>query len=167
MNLFSVESKLAHLSELLGNDELPIEEKQHLFETYLNAEETFNQAVSNICDAIGILNAKAKFQKDEANRIADLAKVNSNQADRLKTYLRDVLERRDITKLELDTYKLTMAKGTPKVLVNDDIDFSKVPKNLKRVKVELDKTAVGVLLKAGKKLAFAYLSTPKHSLRIK
>jgi len=166
-SLFELEAQLDLLADELASEDVDLASKQELFESFLETEESFKDAASRICHGINSLEAMSKIQGDEAKRIAAIAKVNQNKADRLKHYLLQVLERRGYKKLELPLHKLTLAKTAPKVIIEEGTNPSNVPEYYARVKTEFDKTAIGAALKSGVNLAFARLSEPGISLRIK
>jgi hypothetical protein len=73
----------------------------------------------------------------ESRRLYDLGKARINAAARMKSYLKSVLERLNLSRLETDRFRLSIAKNArPSIAWGGE--WSELPREFRRTKVELD-----------------------------
>ena len=99
-----------------------------------------------------------------AKELADRAKIHTRQADRLRKYLADNMERVGHEGLSDPRVKLSWRTSTA-VVCDEDARFF-LPVELLAVKTSPDKKAIGDLLKAGTEVEGCRLETRKN-LQIK
>jgi len=95
-----------------------------------------------------------------AKELADRAKIHTRQADRLRKYLSDNMERVGHEGLSDPRVKLSWRTSTA-VVCDEDARFF-LPVELLAVKTSPDKKAIGDLLKAGTEVAGCRLETRKN-----
>lgn len=102
----------------------------------------------------------------EINRLKDLKTSLTSRQNSLKEYLRINMERTGINKIDCDLFKITLRKGTPIAVINDE---SALPDDYVTVKtlVSPDKRKILADLKQGVDIEGAELETGKSSILIK
>ena len=98
--------------------------------------------------------------KKAAQELSDRAKIHTRQADRLRKYLSDNMERVGHEGLSDPRVKLSWRTSTA-VVCDEDARFF-LPVELLAVKTSPDKKAIGDLLKAGTEVAGCRLETRKN-----
>lgn len=83
--------------------------------------------------------ARAKMLREEEKRIASLRKPIENASDRLRAYVKDVMTRANLTKIETKLAKFTLSDGAESVVIDDELS---VPLEYMRTTIEVDKAKI-------------------------
>lgn len=104
--------------------------------------------------------------KTQIARLTDRKKVMENRQEALKEYLRVNMERTGITKITHPLFTITLGKGRPIVVIDEE---SKIPDEYMNTKVETTpkKAEIAKAIKEGKTVAGAHSETGKSSISIK
>lgn len=87
--------------------------------------------------------ANAEGYKAESDRLALLAKSESNKAERLKKYLKDTFDALHITKLDTELFKFGVQKNSvPTTTYADGFDPAKLPEHFQRVTIAPNTSAI-------------------------
>lgn len=155
-----IDGELALAAELLGSDDPEQEETAiRLVEQYLEAQAhtaaLLESKADNICRYIDHLSAVARFRKEQAQRLADLAAADERRAQQLTDYMLKVLTtlQPGASKFSLPTHELRSRKS--EALEIDDEDL--IPDDMFREKVTRspDKAAIKAAIKAGQDIVGA------------
>jgi uncharacterized protein YyaL (SSP411 family) len=150
------------------------------FDAYMNAEseEEIANALADItagqieskasgyCQFLAELEGFADTCKAEADRIAKVAKVAKNKADRIKEHMKECLINADISKLSAGTFTVSVQNSPPSLHM---IDEGQTPCEYMVVipeSYQIDKSAVKEALKNGKEVSGWELTVGK-TLRIR
>ena len=143
--LFEISDEMVKLDALMDEREGDMDDPDVVkaIEAYLVAEGDFKAKVDSYCALMGILNARATARKAESDRLAKRAKLDKASADNLKNRLLCVFQMREISKMETDRFKVTVAKngGALPVLVTDETAIPASFWSVKEVRT-LDKGAI-------------------------
>jgi hypothetical protein len=125
--------------------------------------------VDNIVRFHKDLTARAKAKRELAREYDALARFDEKKAERLKTRLLDFMQERGWDLMEGNVHKVTVTLngGKRPVIVPDELDLAKVPREFIIETPSLDKEKVYEALKAGKVVPFAKLGPQGSHLRIK
>lgn len=104
--------------------------------------------------------------KNEIDRLTAMKKTVDNRIDKFKEYVKENMERLDISKIDTELGTLSVSKNPISVEIYDEALITDEYRK-ERVTVAIDKTAIKNDLKAGKKVEGARLIEDKTSLRIK
>lgn len=98
-------------------------------EWFAELAEKLQDKADDYCALITIATNRAELRKAESKRLAELARLDQNKADFLKTRLKTVMETRGIGKLETERYRISVCgNGGPiPVTINPDLDPSDNP----------------------------------------
>jgi len=83
--------------------------------------------------------ARAAMLRDEEKRIASLRKPIENASDRLRSYVKDVMTRANMTKIETKLARFTLCDGAESVVVDDEMS---VPVEYTRTTITVDKAKI-------------------------
>ena len=107
-------------------------------------------------------------RKAEADRLAALAKVDNNTADRAKAFLKHLFDSKGWTKIETPSHKFGIqANGGKPPLIIDEVDPTTVDECYRLVTVKIDQEAVRADLEAGVEVPFARIGEVGTHLRIR
>lgn len=109
------------------------------------------------------LDKDEKALKDEASRLSARAKSISNNRKILKQNLQEAMETTGKTKIKTNEFTIYIQNNAPSVRL---VDESKIPAYLSKTTIVPDKTRIKQLLKEGKDVPGAELST-SSSLRFR
>ena len=154
-----IAGEIALAAELLDGDPENEATAIALIETYLEAQAHTASAIEskadNICRYIDHLSAVARFRKEQAQRLADLAAADERRAQQLTDYMLKVLTtlQPGASKFSLPTHELRSRKS--EALEIDDEDL--IPDDMFREKVTRspDKAAIKAAIKAGQDIVGA------------
>ena len=161
--LIDISTELLALNDALdaldGDSEQQTEELYAWFTELLeDATEARNRKLDNYAALITELEARAEIRKQEAKRLADRARVDSNRAASLKMMLQEFFACHDLKSVETARYKLTLASnGFVLDLPDEYLEWSAEP----------DRAKIRAALEAGEVLTFARLGERGQSMRIK
>lgn len=125
---------------------------------------TLQQKHDGICGLVRQFTADADAAKAESDRLAQLAQVRRNRADRLKRYLMETLQRLDMPGLETAHWKTQVAKSP--LAVSFHGDPGELPERLARVTIAPDCKAALEMHKSGELLPEGFSVKQSYHLRI-
>lgn len=104
--------------------------------------------------------------KAQIARLTDRKKAMESRQSSLKEYLRTNMERSGITKITHPLFTITLGKGKPTVVIDEE---SKIPDEYMNTKVETTpmKAEIAKALKEGKEVPGAHSEIGKSSISIK
>lgn len=161
MKLYELSNQYEQVAHLLEQDDADHE----LLESTLEAiGESLDAKAENIAKLVRKYEAESEAIKVESKRLNERAAKAMKNADKLKEYISDNLQRAGIAKVEGKLFTLSFRKST-QVNVTD---FDKLPDDFKLTKTEVvaDKKAIGERLKDGEVVEGAELIT-NQNLQIK
>ena len=155
-----------------SHGELDEQTTAELNEMLSKASEGLETKIDGIANLIKEFEYRADVRKQEADRMANRAKVDRNAAKRLKDYLCMALDTMGQTGFETEHHKVTVcnAGGKRRLIIPED--WSEVPEAhwnefvSEKVVVEIDQTVVRRALDDGRQLPFARYAEPKRTLRL-
>ena len=158
------------LSAILEDESLSEQEKdeksQAVFEKWLNSEQNFKEKATKVANYIKHQEAVTKARKEEAQRIQTLAKQSENQANSLKKYLLNQMEKSGIHKIEGKTNKISLRQKPAQLVIK--VDYEEIPQEFVQVEYKRDKNGIKRYLKEHPEVDWASLEKPnEHSLTIK
>jgi hypothetical protein len=124
--------------------------------------------LDNYANMIAGLEGYAKIRKEEAARLAALARTDENKVKRLKEFLKLWLESKDQTRIETAFHKFwVQANGGATPIEMDEVDPEGVDIRYRKLTVSIDTEAVRRDLESGAEVPFARLGARGSHLRIK
>jgi hypothetical protein len=171
-SLFEIEAEIVeianafdHLSD--SGEDQPIKDAiERYFGTCLDKRD---QKIDSYLSFKEQLEARAKYRKEKAKGLTDLAKTDERIAADLETRLYAFFKTVGIEKLETGLHKLWIQKSGARSVEIDptaECDERTSPRFV-RVKYEWNKEAIKLALEQGETLSFATLAEPKEGLRYK
>jgi len=164
LSLYNITNKFVELMDKAQDGELTEEEYNQLGEEL--ALELQNKG-SGIIGYTQNEEALIEAIDNQIKRLQDFKKAKQNSLDKFKTYVKDNMERLNITKLETELGTLSIAKNPMSVEIQNE---DEVPSEFKQevVTVKIDKTAIKNHYKqTGEIVAGITIIDDKTSLRIK
>lgn len=160
--------EIARAAELLSSDDPDeLEAGRLILEEYLAAEEQTQDAIrrkaDGVCHAVRMLTAQADFRKAESKRLAELAKGDELQAQRLTDYMVKILTTLypGETKFSLPHHELTSRQSA-----RVEVDEALLPKEFFSTRIieetKPNKDSIKAALKAGASIAGAALVTLRN-----
>jgi len=125
--------------------------------------------VDNYAAYIQTLTFRAKARKEEAKRLTERAKISENHADRMKDFLKKVLEFNEVKKIDTPRFLVSVAGNGGKQPLECNVLPEDLPDEYRTEKVTYAKNgdAIREALLAGKEVAGCRLLERGTSLRIK
>lgn len=114
----------------------------------------FEEKVDGVAYYIKNNDVAAKALKEEAKTLLERAQRYENRNDKLKKYLLNVMDQRDMTKIETTKNRISTRKSTS-VVVDDEMLSEKYL--IKKVDYKPDKKMLKELLNSGKRIKGAEL----------
>lgn len=170
-SLFDLSNRLASIEALLENGLPETPEAEAELDRVLAEELATREALEQKAEAyVGIiteLEALAAARKAEADRVAKLAKIPAQQAERLRQNLKDALIRLNVRKLLTDRHQVSLRKAGGKAPL--ELDEFMVPAEFVTVETITtpNKELIRQRLDAGEVLEFARYGERQDSLIIK
>lgn len=102
----------------------------------------------------------------QIDRLTERKRIINNRKDSLKEYLRTNMEAASITKITHPLFTISLSKGKPTVVIDNEKD---IPDDFINTKVEStpNKAAIAKAIKRGEKVAGAHSEIGKSSISIK
>lgn len=157
-----IASEISLAAELLDSND-PEQEATavHLIEQYLEAQghtaALIEHKADNICRYVDHLQAVARFRREQAQRLSELAAADERRADSLISYMLKVLTtlQPDTNKFSLPTHEIRSRKSEAIEIEDEDL----IPDDLFKVKStrSVDKTAIKAAIKGGQPIVGARL----------
>lgn len=144
-------------SELIALDgELTAELEQKLF----GNTEALKSKADALSWAIDRLDAEEIFLKQQAKQFADAAKVRANQAERIKSRIKELMLQFQLDRIQGGSVEFYLTKAKPK-LIGEGLpkDYTK-----QTITVEADKDAIRDAIEDGQTVE-GYALQPSHALR--
>ena len=164
LSLYKITNKFVDLMDKMEEGELTEEEYNLLGEEL--ALELQNKS-ANIIGYVKNSESLLEAIKAEEKRLADMRKMGEAKLDKFKQYVKENMERLDLTKIETELGNLAIAKNPLSVEIENE---EEIPEEFKKevVTVKIDKTAIKNHFKeTGEIIAGAKIVDDKTSLRIK
>lgn len=120
MTLYEIAQDFLALMQDIENGNIPEEAVKDTLEC---VELAFEDKADNIACYIKNLNAEAAAIKAEEEKLAERRKSKEKEAERLQSYLADMLQRTGFDKVETARNKITFRKNPPKVVFADEKAF--------------------------------------------
>ena len=165
-SLYDVTGEILELQQMLEDE---IDDDQVLMDTLEAVEGEYEVKLESYCKVIRNLEATIEARKAEAKRLTDGAKTLEANIDRLKKAMFDSMKTTGKTKIKGTLFTVAIQKNGGKipVIVDEDVDTSKLPDNLVIVTEKPAIDAIRELLEAGKAVEGFTLGERGESLRIK
>lgn len=143
MSEFNFYQITAGFPALMENEEISQEDKKKI-EDELNI--LLQKKSKNVIGYAKNIDLTISAMKEEEKRIANDRKVLENKLDRFKDYVKECMERADITKIETPIGTISIIKNPTSIEV---VDQEQVPNEFLRVKtsIEVDKAKIKKNLK--------------------
>ena len=109
----------------------------------------------------------AQAREDEAKRLRDLAKVNTNRVARLKETIKFIFESQGLKKVETLMGNVTLAANGGKQPIELLVPVDRLPPECVRIVAEPDMDAIRDALKDGQSVTFARALPRSSHIRIK
>ena len=154
------------LEDLTAVDPVLKQKAQEQVEMCLVGAEEFDNNADQILTMVSWFRNRAKFRKDEANRIKALAERDEKTAEQLESYVykmfNHVYSDQGFTKYDLPTHKITSRKTESVEVDYMLIDWDKIPPSCQRQgAITLDKPEIKKLLKSNLKYSGVSLKTER------
>lgn len=168
-NIFEIAQDMRALDDLLtesGGDISDPTAAAAVDAFMLELENNLEEKVESYLKLVKELEARAKARRDEADRIRNRSKVDTNSAAALKRRLCDALKMIDRKRIETATFKVTVGKpgGKPPIEIDptylDDRWLTRV------VDLVPDKDAIRAALEAGAEVKGASFGPRADTLRV-
>jgi hypothetical protein len=168
MSLYAIDIELqAVLGAMLDGGADSPEAKEALEAHLAGLDAALDSKADSYAAMIRELESRAQVRKEEANRIRNLAAMDEALSTRLKTRLKEVMERTGRTKIETPRFYLSVAGNGGKNPLEITVDPATLPKDLQIVRIEADKEAIRTALEAGGTIEGCALLPRGTSLRIR
>lgn len=164
LSLYNITNKFVELMDKGQEGELTEEEYNQLGEEL--ALELQNKS-ANIIGYVRNSESLLEAIKAEEKRLADMRKMGEAKLDKFKQYVKENMERLDLTKIETELGSLAIAKNPLSVEIENE---EAIPEEFKKevVTVKIDKTAIKNHFKeTGEIIEGVRIVDDKTSLRIK
>lgn len=123
---------------ILENEEMSEEDKKKVEE---ELTVLLQQKSQNVIGFVKNIEAVIEAKKNEEKRLAESRKTDERKLERFKQYVKECMERNDITKIDTGLGSLTIAKNPTSIeIINED----EIPSEYKTevVTVKIDKTKI-------------------------
>lgn len=163
LKLYEITERLLRVGAQMveGNGEMTLEMEQDL----AGWQATFEEKATMVALYIRQMELEAAMADEESVRLHNLAKPRNNTAERLKVYLRMQMEAAGYEKIKTTRANIWLQNNPPSVKC--DIEAERLPADLVRMKLEVDKSKILEHHKAGKPLPQGVEIIQGRSLRIK
>jgi len=170
--LLDISNDMIAFDELIANAEQNLDDPgvQEIMQAWAReVTDNLEYKVDNYAAYLSMLEARAEVRKTEAKRLAERARIDEANADRLKNHLKTVLELNGIRKLETARYSLTVAANGGKQGVEIGVAPEALPKDLQvvTVSVKANTDMIRGKLMAGEAVEGCRLIERGTNLRIK
>lgn len=163
LSLYNITNKFIELFEKAESSELTQEE---ILEQGNELALALKNKSTSIVGYVRNSELMSEAIKNEIDRLTAMKKTVDNRIDKFKEYVKENMERLDISKIDTELGTLSVSKNPISVEIYDEALITDEYRK-ERVTVTIDKTAIKNDLKAGKKVEGARLIEDKTSLRIK
>ena len=169
MSLYQITSEMQGILEAVLDHGIDSPEAQDALNEHLSGlDEALDLKAERYCGFIRELEMRAEARSKEASRIRALAAADDALATRLKERLKAAMETAGRLKMELPSFKLSIASngGKQSLQIDDDaVKGLEVP--LVKIVTEPNKEAIRIVLEAGGEIPGCRLLPRGTSLRIR
>jgi hypothetical protein len=153
-----------YANNILENDDLTEEDFQMLIDTLDAIKDSVEYKVENIIKFMKNIEGDIEAYKKEEDRLKKRRKVQENTYNRLKDYVKNMLETANIKSVEAGVFKVRIQKNNPSVEIYDE---NKVPDKYKIPQDPvIDKKTLLADLKNGLVVEGAKIADESYHLRI-
>lgn len=142
---------LTHVSD--EGEPISEAEQARIIEAYVAADEQFKTKVDRYCELIEAFGARALYREHQAERYAELARLDQAVSDKLQNRVKAVMQLRGEKLIETDNRKLKIVGngGKAPLIVPDEwrAQPTSAPEAFHKRKIELDLAAIRAKLEAG------------------
>ena len=166
--LFQINEEILGLNALLDEVEGDDEQQKSILENYATTlQDDLERKLDNICAFASELDARALARKQEAERLLQRSKVDSNKSARLKEMLKWFFASHEMKNFETTRYRITLAinGGKLPLLVDPDQLLEEFLNQVITYVPDTDR--IRGLLEAGQEVPGAMLGERGCSIRIK
>lgn len=152
------------LEDMTENAELTAEEKSEAekvwFDTLECVEAEFTDKAENVAAYVKVLSSEAKMLEAEEKALKARREQKIKQAESLKAYLMNSMQRVNLNKIEGVMAKISITKGRESTEITDPkafVEWAKVNDDslLKYKDPDISKTAVKAAIEAGREIPYA------------
>lgn len=152
------------LEDMTENAELTAEEKAEAekvwFDTLECVEAEFTDKAENVAAYVKVLSSEAKMLETEEKALKARREQKVKQAESLKAYLMNSMQRVNLNKIEGVMAKISITKGRESTEITDPkafVEWAKVNDDslLKYKDPDISKTAVKAAIEAGREIPYA------------
>jgi prophage DNA circulation protein len=152
------------LEDMTENAELTAEEKSEAekvwFDTLECVEAEFTDKAENVAAYVKVLGSEAKMLEAEEKALKARREQKIKQAESLKAYLMNSMQRVNLNKIEGVMAKISITKGRESTEITDPkafVEWAKVNDDslLKYKDPDISKTAVKAAIEAGREIPYA------------
>lgn len=168
--LFNITDDLLALEELLsevGGDVSDEQAEEAIMQWLAEIGDDRNAKLDGYVTLIAEFEARAEMRRREAARIANRAKIDENNCERLKDRLKNFFQIMGYKTVETDYHRITLANNGGKQPLILTVPPSLLPKEFQKEIIEADKDKIRQALEGGAVLDFAELWDRGQSIRIK
>lgn len=157
-SIFDLELDLQRLRQMVESNEQDSDSAAQLDAWITSAEGDLHRKIEGYCAVIGELEAIAEARTAESKRLANLASTDTNNVARMKSVLKGVLQRLNMTKVETTRYKVRLQTAGGKQRVTID-PFAEIPSEyvITKTTTEINVDAIREALNGGEVFDFAQL----------
>ncbi len=161
MKLYELANEYLALAQLADDPDLPPEA---LHDTLEGLEGEIEVKAQALVQVVASLEGDTSVIDAEIKRLQDRKRVIANRANSLRDYLRHNMEVTGISKIECPLFQITLAKGRPMAVIENE---ERIPDRYVKLVRQPDKAAILAALKAGEDVPGCAMGESKQSLRIK
>ena len=165
MKLYEIANDYLALLQAIDEGLIP---EEAIADTLEAIEGEIEYKADNLACVLKTLEAEAAAIKAEEKNLAERRKQKENAGERIKSYLSDVLQRLNISKIETARNKITFRKSDSVVVDDTFIKWAQDHRAdlLKFSEPTADKTAIKAALKEGAEIEGAHIES-KQNIQIK
>lgn len=169
--LYQISTDIRALEELLiesGGDISEPQTEAAIEAFFAELGQARDEKVDNIAALVREWEARAKARREEAARMAQLARVDENAALRLKTRLAEFFEAHDLKRLDTPRFRVSLANngGKAPLVFDADFDAARIESAFQAIEIQADKDAIRGALEGGMTIQGVTLGERGRSLRI-
>ena len=148
------------LEDMTENAELTAEEKAEAEKVWFDTLECVTDKAENVAAYVKVLNSEAKMLEAEERALKARREQKVKQAESLKAYLMNSMQRVNLNKIEGVMAKISITKGRESTEITDPkafVEWAKVNDDslLKYKDPDISKTAVKAAIEAGREIPYA------------
>lgn len=167
-SLLQILHELLALEAQLHETDGDVEAQSDLVATWLDKLDEREEKLDNYAALIREMELRASARKQEADRLALLAKSDQQKADLLKARLKYYFQTHQEKSIETARFRITLANHGGKLpLILSENDPTNLPETYRTIQYKANTEAIRSALEAGETLAFATLGERDASIRIR